>query len=80
MLIRCIYVLVSSISKVYWLDEGGSGVPRKVASVNMDGSNPQILVRDDLFSLGYLALNMEDEVLYWSEGGAQKVPITIQIC
>ena len=48
-------------------------MPRKVASVNMDGSNPEILVRDNLFSLGYLALDMEQEILYWSEGGAQKV-------
>ena len=30
---------------MYWLDEGGAGVPAKIGMADMDGSNPKVLVK-----------------------------------
>ena len=62
-----------SCSKLYWLDEGNTGIPRKVASMNMDGTNPQILVRNDLQQLGRIAIDIPNQVLYWTQPSGQKV-------
>ena len=59
--------------KVYWLDEGNTGIPRKVASVNMDGSDPQIILKDDLQQVGRIAIDIENQVLYWTQPSGQKV-------
>ncbi len=58
---------------MYWLDEGGTGIPRKVASANLDGSNPQILTKNDLQSLGKITIDVENQVLYWTQPTARKV-------
>ena len=64
---------VSVCRKLYWLDEGGPGVPRKVAAANLDGSESEILVKDDLTHLDFLSLDVNTQTLYWSEGHAGKV-------
>ena len=60
-------------SKLYWLDEGGPWVPRKVAAANLDGSQPEILVKKDLTHLDFLSIDINTQALYWSEGHAGKV-------
>jgi low density lipoprotein-related protein 2 len=50
---------------MYWLDEGGSGVPSKLAKANMDGTESQILVRD-LIKPQALGFDYEKKVLYFS--------------
>jgi len=34
--------------KLFWLDRGGSGVPAKVGKANMDGSEPEIIIKQNL--------------------------------
>ena len=58
------------------MDNGGSGVPRKVARMNMDGTNPEILVSTDLQSVNYLAIDRGQQVLYWTQGSAQLASIS----
>ena len=50
---------------MYWLDEGGSGVPAKLAKANMDGTESTIIVRDLNKPLS-IALDYEKKVLYFS--------------
>ncbi|XP_013407657.1 low-density lipoprotein receptor-related protein 2-like [Lingula anatina] len=59
--------------KVYWLDEGFASVPRKVASMYMDGSNPTVLVSDNLFEFGYITLDAANQALYWSQGSHETI-------
>ena len=68
-----------SCSKLYWLDEGSTGIPRKVSSMNMDGTNPQILVRNDLQQLGRIAIDIPNQVLYWTQPSGQKVLLVLLI-
>ena len=59
--------------KLYWLDEGGPGVPRKVAAANLDGRGSEVLVQDRLSHLDFLTIDISTQTLYWSEGHAGKV-------
>lgn len=54
--------------KLYWIDEGGNGVPLKIGKANMDGSNASILVQGQLYEA--LALDLENGMLYYSTEGA----------
>ncbi len=60
-------------SKLYWLDEGGQGVPRKVASMNLDGTDSQIVTQSDLQMLDFITINTTSQELYWTEGTSSKV-------
>ncbi|CAG0879500.1 unnamed protein product [Darwinula stevensoni] len=51
--------------QLYWLDEGGGGVPSKLAAVDMDGGNPVVLVRDVISPL-YVTIDLQAKKLYWS--------------
>lgn len=51
--------------KVYWTDNGGAGVPEKIGKVNMDGSNPLVLI-DDVDRLDALTIDIEKKKLYFS--------------
>ena len=51
--------------KLYWADAGGVGVPPKIGKASMDGSNPQVLVRDTQHPLS-LAIDIQTKVIYWS--------------
>lgn len=50
---------------LFWIDEGGSGVPAKVARVNMDGSNPIVLV-DDVERPQAIAIDLDKKLVYFS--------------
>ncbi|XP_071451711.1 low-density lipoprotein receptor-related protein 2 [Hetaerina americana] len=51
--------------KLYWIDNGGYGVPAKVAKVNMDGTNPVVLV-DDVERPEAIAIDLDKRQLYFS--------------
>lgn len=51
--------------KLYWTDEGGNGVPEKIGKVNMDGTNPIILV-DDIERPDALTIDIDAKTLYFS--------------
>nr|XP_022902920.1 low-density lipoprotein receptor-related protein 2 [Onthophagus taurus] len=51
--------------KVYWTDEGGYGVPEKVGKVNMDGSNPIVLSKDDE-EPDAITIDIERKMIYYS--------------
>jgi low density lipoprotein-related protein 2 len=53
--------------KLYWLDEGGVGVPQKVSRANMDGSNSTVLIRDSLHHVEALTFDLMNKRLYFSQ-------------
>lgn len=60
-------------SKLYWSDQGTDGIQMKIAVMNMDGSNPTILVNSGLRKPEYIALDTKNDMLYWSDPFYQRV-------
>lgn len=54
-----------SDGRLYWIDEGGSGVSTKVGRVNMDGTNPMVLV-EDIDSPESITVDIEKKLVYYS--------------
>ncbi|GIY65582.1 low-density lipoprotein receptor-related protein 2 [Caerostris extrusa] len=52
---------------LYWLDEGGFGVNAKLGSVQMDGNNSQILLKDGVNYVESLTIDLFNKRLYWSQ-------------
>ncbi|XP_076061029.1 low-density lipoprotein receptor-related protein megalin isoform X2 [Oratosquilla oratoria] len=52
--------------RLYWLDNGGTGVLSKVARVNMDGTEPVILYNFTSSRPEYITIDLEAKRLYWS--------------
>ena len=56
-----------AMGRLFWLDRGGrNGVSPKVGKVNMDGSDPKVIVSKDLQSPEVLTIDLQKEVLYFS--------------
>ncbi|UYV70470.1 hypothetical protein LAZ67_7003147 [Cordylochernes scorpioides] len=53
--------------KLYWLDEGGVGVPTKLGRVDMNGSNSKVLLKDRLYRPEALTIDLVNKRLYWSQ-------------
>nr|XP_045622888.1 low-density lipoprotein receptor-related protein 2-like isoform X5 [Procambarus clarkii] len=51
---------------IYWLDDGGVGVPAKVGKVGMDGTNPVILYNFTNLQPEFITIDIEAKELYWS--------------
>lgn len=51
--------------KLFWIDDGGFGVPTKIGKANMDGSNPMILV-DDVDNPEAITVDTEKKLIYFS--------------
>lgn len=51
--------------KLYWADQGGYGVPPKIGKINMDGSNPQVLINDG-HTPEAIAIDLEQKDIYYS--------------
>lgn len=51
--------------KLYWVDEGGFGVPPKIGKVNMDGSKPVILLTD-IQRPEAITIDLKEKMLYFS--------------
>lgn len=60
-----IFLFDFTFRKVYWVDEGGYGVPQKIGKVNMDGTNPIILVRGIERPIA-LTFDIDNKLLYYS--------------
>ncbi|XP_003373299.1 putative Low-density lipoprotein receptor domain class A [Trichinella spiralis] len=52
---------------LFWLDEGGPSVARKLARAEMDGSNPTVIVSSDLARLDFLTIDLDAQMLYFSQ-------------
>lgn len=53
--------------KLYWTDQGTeSGIPAKVASADMDGSNPVNLFTNNLDHIEFLTVDIRENKLYWA--------------
>lgn len=59
------FALDPNDGKMYWLDDGGAGVPSKVARANLDGSNPLILV-ENVDRPESIAIDMDRKIVYYS--------------
>lgn len=51
--------------QLFWTDEGGYGVPAKVARVNMDGSQP-IILAEDVDKPEAITIDLESNLVYFS--------------
>uniref|UniRef100_A0A4W3HU78 Low-density lipoprotein receptor-related protein 2 n=1 Tax=Callorhinchus milii TaxID=7868 RepID=A0A4W3HU78_CALMI len=52
--------------KMYWTDQGTeNGIPAKIASADMDGSNPEILFTDNLRHVEFITIDIKESYLYW---------------
>lgn len=58
--------------KLYWVDEGGFGVPPKIGRVDMDGSNP-IVLRDHLTRPEAITIDLDEKQIYFSTQYPSKV-------
>uniref|UniRef100_A0AAQ5Z5D7 Low-density lipoprotein receptor-related protein 2 n=1 Tax=Amphiprion ocellaris TaxID=80972 RepID=A0AAQ5Z5D7_AMPOC len=57
--------------KLFWTDKGsGSGVPPKVGSADMDGSNLKNLYTGNLANIGFIAADISTRKLYWGVSGS----------
>lgn len=53
--------------KLYWTDQGTeSGIPAKVASADMDGSNPVNMFTNNLDHIEFLTVDIRENKLYWA--------------
>ncbi|VDP15534.1 unnamed protein product, partial [Soboliphyme baturini] len=52
---------------LFWLDEGGPGVPRKIGRATMDGLSVKAIVTLDLTRLSYIAVDPDSEMVYFSQ-------------
>lgn len=51
--------------QVFWVDDGGSGVPQKIGRVNMDGTNPLVLA-ENLERPESITIDIPSKMLYFS--------------
>uniref|UniRef100_A0A8D0H975 Low-density lipoprotein receptor-related protein 2 n=1 Tax=Sphenodon punctatus TaxID=8508 RepID=A0A8D0H975_SPHPU len=52
--------------KLYWTDQGtDTGVPAKIASANMDGSDKKILFTGSLDHVEFITIDIKEQKLYW---------------
>uniref|UniRef100_A0A8B9LU25 Low-density lipoprotein receptor-related protein 2 n=1 Tax=Astyanax mexicanus TaxID=7994 RepID=A0A8B9LU25_ASTMX len=57
--------------KMYWTDQGTeSGVPAKVASADMDGSNSVVLYTNNLDHVEFITIDIKENKLYWAVTGS----------
>ena len=56
--------------KLYWLDEGGVGVPQKLAKANMDGSNVRVLIKENLHQVETITFDFATRRVYFSQSYA----------
>uniref|UniRef100_A0A8C9SXP4 Low-density lipoprotein receptor-related protein 2 n=1 Tax=Scleropages formosus TaxID=113540 RepID=A0A8C9SXP4_SCLFO len=56
--------------KMYWTDQGTeTGIPAKVASADMDGSNPVILFTNNMDHIEFITIDIRENRLYWAVTG-----------
>ena len=63
--------------KLYWLDAGGAGVPAKVGVANMDGTDPKILVSENITKPEAIFVDPDTDRIYFSSSFDPKVIIFI---
>ncbi|CDW53518.1 Low-density lipoprotein receptor-related protein [Trichuris trichiura] len=56
-----------SAGLMFWLDEGGPSMARKLARAEMDGSNSKVLLNYDLAQFDFLAIDYQGERLFFSQ-------------
>lgn len=62
-----IFSFIHLLSKLYWTDHGTeSGIPAKVASADMDGSNPVTLFTNNLDHVEFITVDIQENKLYWA--------------
>ena len=55
------------------LDRGGNGVPAKIGKANMDGSDPEVIVKGNLEGPEFLTIDIQKEILYFSTSRNAKI-------
>ncbi len=53
---------------LFWLDNGGPGFRRKIGRVELDGKNPKEIVTTGLMSMDFMTIDLQSNVIYYTEG------------
>ncbi len=70
MMLFCLVMICLCYRKMYWTDQGTeSGIPAKVASADMDGSNAAILFTHNLEHVEFITIDLRENKLYWAVTG-----------
>ena len=56
-----------SLSLIYWGDGGVLGIPAKIGVVEMDGSNPKVLLTNGIRSPSYMTIDTLTQSLYFTD-------------
>ena len=59
---------------------GGQDVPHKIASVNLDGTDSKVLHKEDLLHADELAIDLENNRLFWTNAGLRSVSLCMLYC
>ncbi|PAV62586.1 hypothetical protein WR25_26419 isoform C [Diploscapter pachys] len=58
---------------IFWLDRGGGASDVKVARASMDGTQPLVVVSNDLTQLDHLALDIVNQRIYFTESKSGRI-------
>jgi hypothetical protein len=71
-----IRLLVNSAgSEIFWIDAGLGIVPKKIAAVQMDGTQARILVKEDINQPIALFYHQASSQLYWADCGKKTIEV-----
>ncbi|XP_041374759.1 low-density lipoprotein receptor-related protein 2-like [Gigantopelta aegis] len=59
--------------KLYWSDRGSRGLTMKIASMNLDGTDPKVLVNAGIRNPVYLACDTKNNMLFWADRFYQRI-------
>ena len=66
-------VLHPGSGRLFWLDKGDGLVPAKIGAANMDGSEPTVLLKDNMRQPETMTIDLQKEILYFSTSYEPKI-------
>ncbi len=60
-------------SEIYWIDAGLGAVPKKIAAVRLDASEPRIIIKDDLNQPGSIFYHASSRRIFWTDLGKKTI-------
>ena len=54
-----------SYRTLYWSDQGGNGIPAKISSCYLDGTNPTNIITTKVSGVQHISFDVYDRRIYW---------------
>ncbi|XP_055342132.1 low-density lipoprotein receptor-related protein 2-like [Paramacrobiotus metropolitanus] len=58
---------------LFWGDNGGTGIPAKIAKVRMDGIGATIIFKDGIGKISFITYDPLSQMVYWSDTRLSKI-------